>query len=70
MAKSTGSAGRTSGGGAFRVGQRITDGLVVGRITSVGSIRYGRGNLPAYRVQTSNGGSTLIIADQARRARR
>ena len=69
MGKGTG-GGASGRAGGFRIGQRITDGLITGRVTSVGSIRYGRQNLPAYRIQTNSGRTSLIIAEQARRAGR
>jgi hypothetical protein len=69
MAKGSGGGGRRGRiGDGFRIGQRVTDGLVTGRIVGRGSIRMGKRELPAFRIQTSSGRNETLIRDQTRRA--
>ncbi len=56
---------------AIAPGDTITDGLVQARVIGEGTVRFGREDLPAYRVEVltghERGNETLILKEQARK---
>ena len=48
----------------IKIGDTISDGLVSGKVVGEGAIKMGRKELPAYRIELSNGKPDLIIKDQ------